>query len=131
MLAASINTILDVNIADLNPVAAMLASAPADVGSTLVGLVGGLLPEDLTAQAQRGVPGNRLIAEDRPLVQFKPLRPLMAEEIVAVQDAEGELRYAVVTDVGVSDEDAPASPAVPIVRARLQAALHQAPLRRA
>ena len=120
LLASSVNTILDVNIADLNPVAAMLSSAPADVHSTLLGLVGGPLPDDLTAQAERGVPGRRLIAEDLRLVQFKPLRPLMAEEIVAIQDGEGELRYAVVTDVAVSGDDAQASPAVPIVRARLQ-----------
>ena len=39
------------------------------------------------------MPGTVLLAEDRELVQFKPLRPLTLQEIVAVQDSHGELRY--------------------------------------
>eukprot|EP00003_Mantamonas_plastica_P033334 TRINITY_DN947_c0_g1_i1.p1 TRINITY_DN947_c0_g1~~TRINITY_DN947_c0_g1_i1.p1 ORF type:complete len:493 (-),score=157.03 TRINITY_DN947_c0_g1_i1:212-1690(-) len=80
---------------DLLPIVAMMKSGSVDD----LQLVLDHLHIRTTDQqnAERGVAGELLIESDLALVQLKPLRNFVVGEVVAWRDANGELRYGVVT----------------------------------
>jgi hypothetical protein len=78
---------------------------PSDVIPTLqyLKMIG-----NYSAEIGRGEPGQLLTAGDKQLIKYSPLHYFLPDEIVAWQDAQGQLRYGIVVNTsgtGVDGEE--------------------------
>ncbi|KAG5176706.1 hypothetical protein JKP88DRAFT_265343 [Tribonema minus] len=97
VVALAVCQLLQLPTSAAAPLAAVL-SVPANRAATALSLLRLGEDEVLTRELRRGTPGTPLLACDAELVELKPLKTFSHDEIVAVEDEAGLLRYAVVVD---------------------------------
>ena len=127
VLAMAIAQHLALGDSFVSPLSAIVGAPPGDIERVLALL---RLQTDVarTTERRRGVPGEPLLPMDRAMLELKPTRQLLPNEIVAVDDG-GTLRYGLHRWMADDDDDdspegtasADASAAIRQVRIQLNA----------